>query len=367
MAKIKLYAKNFMAIFVFYVLKYYFFLKSKKTSYKKQYLLVNLGQIGDLSILSSFTELHQNVECFKNVDFLINEKYMNLFKYLVPESNIIGLNIKKYSFNIIYRIKKVKQMRKVNYERVINLTSFNRIMTDEIVLLQNAGEYYCLKNNWKKLNPLFRHTMTSQYTGILGSNEENEYLRHFEVFRKFFSIDIDSISIKKKEKLNAHKYFENYIVISPTTSQRISAWDINNFIKLVQLLIVNFNVILLGDKLIKNFEDIASSRFLNLSGKTSIVEAVDIIRNSDFYIGNDSGLTHIALKYGIPLICILGGGAFNYYFPVFESERIKYIYNRLDCYNCGWNCKYKDPKCLTEISVENVYNEVIKMIENLYV
>ena len=367
MAKIRLFINNFIAIFVFYFLKYYFSVMSSKPVNKKDFLLVNLGQIGDLSILSTVIDSYIDIGLSNNVDFLINEKYLELFKYLVPNANIKTINIKKYSSNIFYRIQKVSHMRLINYQKVINLTSFNRIMTDEIVLLQNAGEYYCLKNNWNSLRPFFRKIMVNKYTGILGCEEVNEYKRHFEVFKKFFNKDINSIVLSKKEKLNGNKYFEKYIVISSTTSQKISAWDINNFTELIRLLIVNFNVILLGDKLINKLEDITSAKFLNLSGKTTIVKAVNIIKNCDLYIGNDSGLTHIAIKYGVPIICILGGGAFNFYFPIFESENTKYIYKKLDCFNCDWYCKYQEPKCLTEISVGEVYNEALKILNRVYV
>lgn len=367
MVKIRIFINNFIAIFVFYFLKIFFSVQSSKSENKKHFLFVNLGQIGDLSILSTVIDSYIKIKLYNNVDFLINEKYLELFKYLVPNANIIGINIEKYSLNIFYRIQKVYQMRLINYQRVINLTSFNRIMTDEIVLLQNAGEYYCLKNNWNGLKPFFRKVMVNKYTQILGSKEINEYKRHFDIFKKFFYKDINPIFLRKKQKSHVDKYFENYIVISPTTSQKISAWDINNFMKLIRLLIVSFNVILLGDKLINNFEEITSAKFLNLSGKTTIVKAVDIIRNSNLYIGNDSGLTHIAIKYGVPMICILGGGAFNFYFPIFESENTKYIYKKLDCFNCDWYCKFNEPKCLTQISVGEVYNEALKILDRVYV
>jgi ADP-heptose:LPS heptosyltransferase len=363
--KVKLYINNIFSFTAFNILKV---ITSVYTNpiYKKKILLVNFGQIGDLTITSLFFDLRE-LQSNKETSILINEKYCDFFRYLAPQSDIIGINLRNYNRNFFYRLKILYELRKTYYDKILNLTSFNRIMTDEIVLLQNAGEYYCLKNNWNGLKPYFRKAMVNKYTEILGSEEINEYKRHFEVFKKFFNKDINSILLRQIEKLNVDKYFENYIVISPTTSQKISAWDINNFSELIRLLIVNFNVILLGDKLIKNFEDITSTKFLNFSGKTTIVEAVDIIRNCNLYLGNDSGLTHIALKFSVPIICILGGGAYNFYFPIFESENTKYIYKEIDCFNCDWYCKYQEPKCLTQISVEEVFDETIKMLKRVYV
>lgn len=363
--QIKIYIKNILAVLIFCLLKAVFGIKLKPNTYKKL-LIVNFGQIGDLTITSIiFDNLEENN--LKDISILVDERFYNFFKYLAPSGDIVAINLKRYNNNILYRLITIFKLRKTYYQSVINLNSFNRIMTDEIVLLQNAGEYYCLENKWESLKPLFRNYMVSKYTKVLGKSSVNEYIRHFEVFEKFFNKKINFKPYSKKEKLANNISFDKFIVISPTTSQKITAWEINNFISLINKLALSFNIIVVGDKYIKELDIINSSRFINLSGKTTINEVISIIQNTKLYIGNDSGLTHIALKYGIPLICILGGGAFNKYFPIFESERTKFIYNKLDCFNCDWYCKYKEPKCLTQITVDEVYKESLNMLNKFYV
>ena len=363
---INLYSNNFLAFTIYNLLKILFLFNNKPTN-KKEILIVNFGQIGDLIITSrlfDFSEKHR----IENISILINEKFCAFFRYLAPTVDIIGVDLQKYNLSFIYRFNKLSLLRKTSYKTVLNLNSFNRIMTDEIVLLQNACQYYCLENNWKNLKPIFRNNMLSQYTNVLICKGRNEYYRHLEVFEKFFDIQLNFSPLITKAKKNENLNFDKYIVISPTTSQKISAWHINSFIELIKLLPRDINVVVLGDKTTIELDNLCMlSNFVNLINKTTIEEAADIIKNSKLYIGNDSGLTHVALKFDIPFICILGGGAFGYYFPVFESERTKYIYKKLECFNCDWYCKFNEPKCLTQISVDEVNKEAINMLNKYYV
>lgn len=361
--KIKLYLNNIISFTVFNLLQLIFFVFKVNPKNNKKILFVNFGQIGDLAITSMLYDIYE-VD-WNNISVLIDERFYNFLSYLMPNVEILSINLKKYKYNLLYRIKVITNLKKTHYDYIVNLTSFKRILTDEIVLLLSGNNYYCLKNNWQVLDPLFRGYFTKKYIMPVNELYINEYIRHLEIFNYLFKVKNSFKPTNIKTNKPATINFNKYIVVSPLSSQNISAWGINKYVELVSLLGESYNFVILGDRYLKEFD--LGNNVLNLTGSTKLEEAIEVIRHSNFYIGNDSGLTHVALKYGIPLVCILGGGAFNFYFPIFEDEKTKYIYNKLDCFNCDWYCIYSNPKCLADISISSVYFELNDMLKKFYV
>jgi heptosyltransferase-2 len=89
-----------------------------------------------------------------------------------------------------------------------------------------------------------------------------------------------------------------YAVIAPASTWATNMWTAEGFASLAQNLAAkNFAVILIGSK-----DDVAlcnriagaSSSVLNLAGKTTLSEAVEVLRGATFAVTNDSGPLHLA-------------------------------------------------------------------------
>ena len=96
----------------------------------------------------------------------------------------------------------------------------------------------------------------------------------------------------------------------------------------------------------------------------NIPEAINIINNSTLFIGNDSGLTHIAHNLKVSTIALIGGGDFGRFFPYKNNEDTYYFYHKLECFNCHWNCIYSEKLCLTEIGFNDVLNKIYQVLES---
>jgi len=97
-------------------------------------------------------------------------------------------------------------------------------------------------------------------------------------------------------------------------------WPKENYLSLMDKVGFDFDaVIFLGDNRDKQLSDYISSRTdvpcINLCGGTSILEAVAIQQALDFFVGNDSGLGHLASAAGIPTLTIFGPGDPDRYRP----------------------------------------------------
>ena len=91
----------------------------------------------------------------------------------------------------------------------------------------------------------------------------------------------------------------------------------------------------------------------NLCGKTSLVEAVDLVAMSAWVVTNDSGLMHVACATGRKVIAIYGSSTPAYTPPL--SKDAKLVYHALECSPCfERSCPLGHTRCLNEISVDEV-------------
>ena len=95
---------------------------------------------------------------------------------------------------------------------------------------------------------------------------------------------------------------------------------------------------------------------VNLCGRTTLEEAIDLLSLADLAVTNDSGLMHIAAAVGCPLVAIYGMSSPAYTPPMIA--RSKCLWRNLDCSPC-WarTCRYGHYRCLNEISPAQVCAE----------
>jgi ADP-heptose:LPS heptosyltransferase len=89
------------------------------------------------------------------------------------------------------------------------------------------------------------------------------------------------------------------------------------------------------------------------------MEALSIISSAKFYIGNDTGLTHMATMARVPTLAIVGGAYPGRDFPYPEgvAPHLTAVVNLPPCKSCGWRCGSKIgdlAKCIHDISLERV-------------
>jgi heptosyltransferase-2 len=101
-------------------------------------------------------------------------------------------------------------------------------------------------------------------------------------------------------------------------------------------------------------------RPIDLSGKTSLGEAMALIERCDLFITNDSGLMHVAAALDVPLIAVFGSTNSIATGPLSQNSRIVQI--PLECSPClRPECPKGHLDCMDRISVDMVF-KVVKEI-----
>jgi len=91
----------------------------------------------------------------------------------------------------------------------------------------------------------------------------------------------------------------------------------------------------------------------DLSGRTSLAEAVDLLSLANAVVSNDSGLMHVAAALNRPLAAIYGSSDPNFTPPLNDNARI--ISPDIDCSPCfKRECPKEHLKCLRDLPVSQV-------------
>lgn len=103
------------------------------------------------------------------------------------------------------------------------------------------------------------------------------------------------------------------------------------------------------------------SKAVNLCGRTSLEDVIDLLAVCDQAVTNDSGLMHIASAVGIRVNVIYGSSSSKITPPLTKSNEIHEI--DLDCKPCfARECPLGHFRCLADISVESVFAKIVENV-----
>jgi len=94
-------------------------------------------------------------------------------------------------------------------------------------------------------------------------------------------------------------------------------------------------------------------------------EITSLARMAGVFLGNDSGIAHIAAAVGTPPAVLFGSSNRAHWTPWTKAPS-RVIFKEFECQPCpGYECKvFGEPRCIEEISVEDVIKAVDELIES---
>ena len=162
---------------------------------------------------------------------------------------------------------------------------------------------------------------------------------------------------------------EPFFVIFPFTTRRQKHWKPEFWAQLIKNLIRKYQIkcIVLGSNLNddqKSLEEqLISVSAFSLVDKTNLKDVPYLIKQSEFAVGVDTGLTHISLSIGNPTIAIFGSTR-PYTNPILSTTKVLWL--GLECSPCGRNPICNDKfSCMTEITPSIVEMHLDPLISNV--
>lgn len=152
-----------------------------------------------------------------------------------------------------------------------------------------------------------------------------------------------------------------------STNSRAKRWPAERYAELADKLqsVAGVNVVLVGSKeeieIADKVSGLCKSRPMNIAGETDLSEAVSILASIDLLISNDMGLAHVAPAVGTETIVIFGPTNPETTRPF--SEKALLIRKDVDCSPCMLRDCPIDHRCMIRISVEEVFEAAIQVLE----
>jgi heptosyltransferase-2 len=159
-----------------------------------------------------------------------------------------------------------------------------------------------------------------------------------------------------------------FIAVAPGSRWPAKRWT--GFSRLCDTLARDAKILLVGDAADREFTaPIAKAlgdRALDLSGRAPLMHTAAHVARCRAFVGNDSGLMHLAEAVGTPVVAMFGPtvDAFGYYPSLAQSRAVE---RRIACRPCSRNgstpCPRRTGECLTAISSDTVAQAVATLFD----
>ena len=253
------------------------------------------------------------------------------FYYLAPHRDLKVIKRDKFFFTRLCGIKNI-----IGFDNLVDPESY----------IDKFGNF---PRQEKESNQLLR---------LINYSSENKYILkrpYFKPSKKDFE------KVKKIIKVDKNKF--NFLALGPGSNMISKKWPISRYAELIKRIIdyeKKIYILLFGGKEdILDAEDLTlktdGSRVTSLCGKTNIIESAAALSLCEFYLGNDTGVMHLASAMGLDCISIFSSRANPGRWEPFGDKN---IIHRKDGSHFG--CELTDCKIcqkeLEKITVDEVMN-----------
>jgi ADP-heptose:LPS heptosyltransferase len=318
---------------------------------KKQILLFFGNAIGDAFM--TMPTIRAFFDKFEMISLLCEED--NAYLFIEFEfQHVYFAEIHPDCSSVKVSVEALNEIKETNFDIFVSLTTFHNTDLERIMKLVNAKINIGLEN---RLLDVFGNPASGIFNFIGRSQVEkrNMFDVHFKTIKYFYrSLDISDyvkpVSFNQKSLLHLSLPKDIYILAIHTDTKIEKTWPARKFYLLINKILTYYKNILACIIGKPKFDfTVISDRVLQIPDST-IVNSVQLLNNSDFFIGLDSCFMHLADVNNIPSLILYG--------PTDESEW-GFRFNKNNKI-----IKAKNEK-ITSIPVREVYKEFKKLVNEI--
>lgn len=347
--------------------------------------LVRLDAIGDFIIWLDSARQFREHFADKTLILVCNKACVRiaeesgLFDEIIP----IDTGRLNYAGNFSFRKQLVRELNEVCVELLIQTAFTRRVYTDVVASAIAASKKITIRDTsfdnaakWAldKTDRIYNEVID---TGGKPGQIMMELRRNAEFTRLVTGSSFKS-SVPRFDPVNIDKALipdGDYFVVFPGGSFKAKMWPMDRFAAAAQYIHdkTGWKCCVCGSPdekhLAKALADNYSGDVIDMTGKTSLIESIEIIRHAKFLIGNDTSGIHFAAAVGTKALCVFGGWHYGRFLPYDveddKGREVPYVcVSERPCFNCHIINKSKECRshmkktglftCVDEVSVEQV-------------
>lgn len=337
------------------------FCKNRKTDEEgiinlTRILIIGPAWVGDMIMAQSlFIALKQNNPTC-TIDVLAPEWTRPLLERMPQVNNALSLSMQHGEFALIKRICLANNLKTKKYDQAIVLpNSWKSAFIPWWAKIPKRsgwmGEFRVgLLNDIRILNKTLLPKMVQRFV-MLAYPKGHPAIE--SIPNPKLNIDNDSCQ-KTLDKFNLKESVQPILALCPGAEFGPSKrWPEEYYAEIANTkLKQGWQVWLFGSKndmpSCQKIQELCSNQCINLSGKTNLGEAIDLLNKASCVITNDSGLMHIAAALEKPLIAIYGSTDPTFTPPLISNARIVRL--GLACSPCfKRSCPLKHQDCMQKL------------------
>lgn len=271
----------------------------------KTILLITLSNIGDAVMTTPVIQALHNKYPRAVMDIVADARSSEVFRHC-PCKGDIFLKDKQAGWRGLMTL--VRQLRAHRYDLVVDLR------TDGLTLLLRASRRLTRRGS----KSAGQHAVQRHFA-VIGPREG---LDRIPATRVWLSQQEQAFAQRQLAALPGTRW----LALGPGARWAAKCWPVAAFAALCEQLQARFDgVVLLGST-----EDMESCQqlaahmtrpCLNLAGRTDLLEAAAVLQQAALFIGNDSGLGHLAAACDTPTLTVFGPGDAHRYHPWHPQAR----------------------------------------------
>ncbi|MEZ5347073.1 MAG: glycosyltransferase family 9 protein [Pyrinomonadaceae bacterium] len=172
-------------------------------------------------------------------------------------------------------------------------------------------------------------------------------------------------SIEGEEILSASD--STIALLHPVAAFATKQWDTEKFARIAEFLSEKgFRVAAVGTEkertVLEKLKDLSKAEVITFDDLT-LPEITALASRSAIFIGNDSGIAHIAAAVKTPSVVIFGSSNRDHWRPWTDAPN-EIVYEEFSCQPCpGYVCEeFAEPKCILSVNVEDVKAAITRLI-----
>ncbi|MBA2378996.1 MAG: glycosyltransferase family 9 protein [Blastocatellia bacterium] len=183
-----------------------------------------------------------------------------------------------------------------------------------------------------------------------------------------------SLAIKQDAAIDVESILSGYNIadrplalIHPTTAFETKRWPARNFAELLSHLnAIGLYPVLVStpaeSEIIDDVCTYATQDFVHLPGLT-LPQITALAARAQLFVGNDSGIAHIAAAVQTPTVVIFGSSNRAHWHPWTDAPNA-IVFDPLPCQPCpGYRCEqFGEPRCILNIPTSKVIAEIEKVL-----